>query len=95
MTARQRLIAAFQAEYVDDLLQGDYEALADLAFAALREPPDAAVDLFLQELDDAPANRPDPSAAEADAVSRRTTERRLAITYAWRRAFDLMKRGQA
>lgn len=91
--ARIRIKNALFKEYEDDLLYGDYEAIANIALDALREPTNEVIDLFLQELDGEWGQHPDPS-AEGDRSAIRTTERRLAITYAWRRAFDLMKAGR-
>jgi uncharacterized protein YciW len=93
--AHQRAIQAITREYEDHLSHEDCAFIVHTVAAAFREPDQRTIEMFIEELDDTPGQHSDPSAAEADSGSRHATRRRLALTYAWRRAMDrLAERGR-
>lgn len=83
----ERAVRALDGEYEDHLSRQDIRFIVRTVLGSLREPDEPTIKLFLQELDGEAGQHPDP-AASGDHRSDLTRERRLALTYAWRRAID-------
>lgn len=83
---------SLEREFADHLTTDDRQFIVLLILDALREPTQTTLQLFEEELDEAWGQHSDPSADEADKQVQQALARRLALTYAWRRSIDRLRR---